>query len=321
MIRALTLVTILLTVTAAAQDDPVTKARRLLGEAETLRKDGKPEAAAMRLRRAAETGAEIADASTRRNVLTPIEKKLTKVDPLRKKEIAARSGASRGLIREAEHEIKRGWHTTAQRLLDAANRITPGSADEAIQQLAGGGPKALKSLHDRYFGEAAHPIGETGWTVSADALVAPPLQRRPVMIVSKPQLGSKCTIRAEVMLGEGPGKMALAFGVTDELQYHLLELRNDLGFSELRLYWWDGRSIHKLGNQLVTLTRKERANWLPIQIEVDGQSLRGTIGDEVEEVRGKTRVDTAGAFGIFVSGDSRNQDSVRARFVRVEEKK
>lgn len=312
-----------------ADGDASTRARSHISEAEELKREGELEPAAAALRRALAQVAQLKKPSDRRTLQKKIENLLKSIDPRHASAGRSCAAASRALALAAEADIKRGWLRYARRLTDAAHRIVPGSAAEQRQALIAADQAGARdatsstrggSLFERWFREHDQPMGESGWTVSADRATSPPTRGRSIMIASSKSLDAKrYTLKVAVRATAAPGKFAVVFGLTEELQYHLLELRSDLGFAELRLFRWDGRQMHEFGSQLVTLTRAERSGWLPLTIEVDGQKVRGIVGDGIEEVRGTTRADKiAGKIGLFVSGDSRHEKPIDFRLTDVE---
>ncbi|MCA8943344.1 MAG: hypothetical protein KDB80_12345 [Planctomycetes bacterium] len=317
--RWLTSLVVLGTTTClAAQEDPERTARQLLADAELAVEESGPEAAALLLRAAIRESNRIVDDSARRNLQTRLESKMHDIDPIWGDEARARIRGSRALALEAKNEIKRGWRRVASVLLDAADRLAPGSAREVRRELGDvdEATTATLSLHATHFGTHTNPMGESGWQVGADEIVSPPLQGKTIMLVGNTELRGKFTLDSEIRLGVEPTKVAILFGYTPEGHYHLFELHSDLNVAELRLFRWDGRQMVELGRQLATLTRAERAAWLPVSVQVDQTAIEGRIGD-IEQVRGTTSTEVAGQFGFFASKDSRNQDPIHVRLTSV----
>lgn len=307
----------LLTAALPAQEDAVLKR---LAEARSLQGEGRPEDAAFALRAAQTAMQDVADPAVAKSLQKSIDALVAEVDTLAAETKKAEEAAARALLRPAKAYQAKKWNRCALAWLRLAAELSDKVAGKLLQQAgAGAGPSDPTT---EWFGDAVTFAGGGIWQLEKGEITSPKVGTDTVGYRTDKTTKGPVRIALESRTTADPSKTSIVFGMRPSKNgdsYYVLELRHMKGFSQLRL-------LHKPANgdfaelalQPLTLSRKERADWVELWVELRGDRIRAGCGTiETLEANAVTK-DLDGGLGLFVSGDTPWKERVRFRGLRVE---
>lgn len=307
----------LLAALLGAQEDVVLKR---MAEAKALQGEGRPEDAALKLREAQRAMAKVTDAAVQKSLQKSIDALVAQVDTLAAETAKAEEAAARALLRAAKAYQARKWNRCALPFLRLAAELSDKVAGRALQQA--GDDKGPGDAMSAWLGDGVTFAGGGIWRSEKGVLTSPRVGTDTVGWRSKKETKGPVRVEIESKTSADPSKTSIAFAMRphkDGDAYYVLELRHMPGFSQLRLLHKPAKGdFTEIALQPLTLSRAERADWVPLWVELRGDRIRAGVG-EIESLEANAVTeDLDGCLGVFVSGDTPWKHPVQFRGLSVE---
>lgn len=267
--------------------------------------------------------AEAAEGSSRerRALIDEIRVHLHALDPHALARLKAQSKTAKALLDSAVSYQQAGWNRTAQRVLELALKLDPYAEPDLVARLRAGLPSANRTLFETFEG-AIYPYGGAPWEINdrwiASPAVDPDADPQSHLMQAGPVLSGNYGFSLEVSMGDQPGTLGIAVGVTGRgMEYHMVQLKFSDTLSTLSLHSYKDSQFFELTSAKVELSPKQRETWIPVQIKADHGVLSARIAG-LEPITWQAEWVLDGSIGLFITGYTRNPNPVRFRHLQID---
>ncbi|MEZ6003690.1 MAG: hypothetical protein R3F33_05850, partial [Planctomycetota bacterium] len=170
----------------------------------------------------------------------------------------------------------------------------------------------------QYFAGAQAPYGEPSWVLEGGTLTSPGPNGGTQLWLGKGEVQGPSRITFDVLLGDGLGQAAIAFGVKDLNNYYVAELEatsDNLG--NFWLYRISDNAPLSIGVFWKDLPQEQRTDWMTVELELNDPWFTWRHGEHVASALA-TGLSMSGPIGFFVSGGTTSKAPISIRNLKVE---
>ena len=198
----------------------------------------------------------------------------------------------------------------------------------------GVGEEGSNDLLFEMFREGTKIYNDTLWRIEEGWMRTPELDRGAedtVMLAGTQGIDDDARIKLQVKDNGTPSKFAVGFAFVSVDDYHLLEVEHQKGGqARVRIYHWKGGEFLLLKESDERFSNHVRHSWIEFEIDLSPQwapqgfllnrRISARIGPTMTPLTVYTDAGLRGRLAFFISGDSPHRESIRIRYLQVEER-